>query len=106
MRALAKAAPDGAGLAARLFLATGDRPGAATARPVLLLSAAHPPGDTRVVRKEGAALAAAGWPVVHLCPDGAASPARIDGVEILRHRHRRLRGQKLYSGIRQVEPIS
>lgn len=92
MRAVAKAAPDGAGLVARLFLAAGDRPGAATVRPVLLLSAAHPPGDTRVVRKEGAALAAAGWRVVHLCPDGAASPARIDGVEILRHRHRRLRG--------------
>lgn len=62
------------------------------ARPILLLSAAHPPGDTRVVRKEGAALVAAGWRVMHLCPDGAAAPPCIDGVAIIRHGHRRLRG--------------
>lgn len=88
----ARVAPGGADMATRLFLALGDQAGGDTARPVVLLSAAHPPGDTRVVRKEGAALAAAGWRVVHLCPEGAASPARIDGVEILRHPHRRLRG--------------
>lgn len=35
---------------------------------VLLLSAAHPPMDIRVVLKEGAALAAAGFDVTHLCP--------------------------------------
>ncbi len=59
---------------------------------VLMLSAAHPAADTRVVRKEGAALAAAGWPVVHLCPGGSATPAEVDGVRIATHRHRRLRG--------------
>ncbi|MBR0674372.1 glycosyltransferase [Neoroseomonas soli] len=44
------------------------------------------------MRKEGAALAAAGWRVMHLCPGGADAPARVDGVEIITHRHRRLRG--------------
>ncbi len=39
-----------------------------------MLSAAHPPADVRVVGKEGAALAAAGWRVMHLCP----APARQD----------------------------
>jgi glycosyltransferase involved in cell wall biosynthesis len=81
-------------MAAGLFPATEEVDpgpiGLAVPRPVLLLSAAHPPGDTRVVRKEGAALAAAGWRVVHLCPGDART--RIDGVEILPHRHRRLRG--------------
>jgi glycosyltransferase involved in cell wall biosynthesis len=65
---------------------------AAAAPLVLLLSAAHPPADTRVVRKEGAALAAAGFRVVHLCPGGADAPRQIDGVAIIPHRHRRLRG--------------
>ena len=59
--------------------------------PVLLLSAAHPPADTRVVRKEGAALAAAGHRVIHLCPGGDA-PDHVDGVAIHTHRHRRIRG--------------
>ncbi|WP_369407981.1 glycosyltransferase, partial [Roseomonas rosulenta] len=59
---------------------------------MLLLSAAHPPADTRVVRKEGAALAAAGFRVVHLCPGGADAPDHVDGVRIATHRHRRLRG--------------
>lgn len=77
-------APDGAGQSCL------DAASLAAPRPVLLLSAAHPPGDTRVVRKEGAALAAAGWRVVHLCPGEART--HIDGVEILPHRHRRLRG--------------
>lgn len=41
---------------------------------VCMLSAAHPPADVRVVGKEGAALAQAGWRVMHLCP----APARQD----------------------------
>lgn len=61
-------------------------------RPVLLLSAAHPPADTRVVRKEGAALAAAGHRVVHLAPGDATAPAAVEGVAIRTHRHKRLRG--------------
>ncbi len=48
---------------------------------VLMLSAAHPPDDIRVVRKEGAALAAAGWRVRHLAPGAAAAPA-VAGVEL------------------------
>ncbi|GAA0584964.1 hypothetical protein GCM10009416_24170 [Craurococcus roseus] len=49
---------------------------------VLMLSAAHPPDDIRVVRKEGAALAAAGWRVRHLAPGAAAPAATVEGVEI------------------------
>jgi glycosyltransferase involved in cell wall biosynthesis len=52
---------------------------------VLMLSAAHPPDDIRVVRKEGAALAASGWRVRHLAPTSraaAASAAPVAGVEI------------------------
>jgi len=50
---------------------------------VLMLSAAHPPDDIRVVRKEGAALATAGWRVRHLAPGGAAvAPATVAGVAI------------------------
>lgn len=48
---------------------------------ILLLSAAHPPDDMRVVRKEGASLAAAGFAVRHLAPHGPA-PAMLDGVAI------------------------
>ena len=48
---------------------------------ILLLSAAHPPDDMRVVRKEGASLAAAGFAVRHLAPHGAAPPM-LDGVAI------------------------
>lgn len=58
-----------------------------TAPLVLLLSAAHPPDDIRVVRKEGAALAAAGWRVRHLAPDQGAPPA-VDGVAIETYRRR------------------
>lgn len=65
---------------------------AAAPRPVLLLSAAHPPADTRVVRKEGAALAAAGHRVVHLAPGDATPAIAVDGVAIRTHRHRRVRG--------------
>lgn len=90
MRAVPRVAAEAApGTAVRRAPAAGPA-GIAEARPVVLLSAAHPPGDTRVVRKEGAALAAAGWRVLHLCPGEA--PARIDGVDIIPHRHRRLRG--------------
>lgn len=46
---------------------------------VCLLSAAHPPDDVRVVRKEGAALVAAGWRVVHAAP-GPAPGEAIAGV--------------------------
>ncbi|CAH0309089.1 hypothetical protein ROS9278_04852 [Roseomonas sp. CECT 9278] len=63
-----------------------------TAPLILLLSAAHPPADTRVVRKEGAALVAAGFRVAHLCPGGAEAPASVEGVRIVTHRHRRIRG--------------
>ena len=51
---------------------------------VLLLSAAHPPADIRVVMKEGACLAEAGYAVTHLCPAPASgvAPARVEGVAI------------------------
>ncbi|HWL79308.1 MAG TPA: glycosyltransferase [Roseomonas sp.] len=51
-----------------------------------LLSAAHPPTDVRVVGKEGAALAAAGWRVLHLCPGGPEAPAMHEGVAIRTYR--------------------
>ncbi|MDB5371240.1 MAG: hypothetical protein JWP20_2798 [Roseomonas sp.] len=51
-----------------------------TAPLVCMLSAAHPPADVRVVGKEGAALAGAGWRVLHLCPapsgQDASAPLR------------------------------
>jgi glycosyltransferase involved in cell wall biosynthesis len=50
---------------------------------VLMLSAAHPAEDVRIVVKEGAALAEAGWRVVHLAP-GAAAGTRY-GVELRGH---------------------
>ncbi|MFM7305922.1 MAG: glycosyltransferase, partial [Alphaproteobacteria bacterium] len=55
------------------------------ARPkVLLLSAAHPPADIRVVMKEGACLAEAGYAVTHLCPAPASgdAPVMVAGVSI------------------------
>ena len=55
------------------------------ARPkVLLLSAAHPPADIRVVMKEGACLAEAGYALTHLCPAPAAgaAPEIMAGVSI------------------------
>jgi glycosyltransferase involved in cell wall biosynthesis len=54
---------------------------------VLMLSNAHPPGDVRVVRKEGAALAAAGWRVLHLCPAEGPQPA-VGAVGIATFRRR------------------
>jgi glycosyltransferase involved in cell wall biosynthesis len=53
---------------------------------ILMLSAAHPPDDIRVVRKEAAALAEAGWPVCHLAPGPADAPARVAGVAIETYR--------------------
>ncbi len=55
---------------------------------ILMLSAAHPPDDIRVVRKEAAALAEAGWPVCHLAPGPADTPTRIAGVSIETYRRR------------------
>lgn len=56
---------------------------------VLMLSAAHPPDDIRVVRKEGAALAEAGWRVHHLAPRGVAPvPPVVAGVEIATYARR------------------
>lgn len=55
------------------------------ARPkVLLLSAAHPPADIRVVMKEGACLAEAGYAVKHLCPAPSlgTAPEIVAGVSI------------------------
>ncbi|MFO0467194.1 MAG: glycosyltransferase [bacterium] len=51
---------------------------------VLLLSAAHPPADIRVVMKEGACLAEAGYAVTHLCPAPASgdAPVIVAGVSI------------------------
>jgi hypothetical protein len=51
---------------------------------VLMLSNAHPPDDVRVVRKEGAALASAGYRVVHLHAGtpGGAGPA-VAGVALV-----------------------
>lgn len=66
-------------------LAEGPAAGVAShAAPplVVMLSAAHPPEDVRVVRKEGAALAAAGWRVRHLCPGPPDAPRGVDGVAI------------------------
>ncbi|MCK8787952.1 glycosyltransferase [Roseomonas sp. NAR14] len=101
------ATPAGARIWARADGRSGDRPadrgesgarwpagrGAGAAAPpagppagpplVCLLSAAHPADDLRVVRKEGAALAEAGWRVLHLCPAAAGpAPARIGEVAI------------------------
>lgn len=51
---------------------------------VLLLSAAHPPADIRVVMKQGGSLAAAGYDVTHLCPAPASgvAPECVKGVTI------------------------
>jgi len=49
---------------------------------ILMLSAAHPPDDMRVVRKEGAALAAAGWEVRHLSPGPGGPLPAVAGVAI------------------------
>jgi glycosyltransferase involved in cell wall biosynthesis len=50
----------------------------------LMLSAAHPPDDVRIVAKEGAALAAAGFRVMHLAPGDPHAPV-LHGVELRSH---------------------
>ena len=50
---------------------------------VLMLSAAHPAEDVRIVVKEGAALAAAGWRVIHLAPGAVTGTSH--GVELRGH---------------------
>lgn len=57
-------------------------PPAGAAPLVVMLSAAHPPDDVRVVRKEGAALAAAGWRVMHLCPAPPDHPEEVAPEEV------------------------
>jgi glycosyltransferase involved in cell wall biosynthesis len=51
---------------------------------VVLLSAAHPPADIRVVMKQGASLVEAGYAVTHLCPMPASGmvPRLVAGVAI------------------------
>ena len=51
---------------------------------ILMLSAAHPPDDVRIVAKEGAALAAAGHRVMHLAPGTPPAPT-LHGVELRSH---------------------
>ena len=51
---------------------------------ILMLSAAHPPEDVRIVAKQGAALAEAGFRVRHLAPGTPAGPM-AHGVEIVSH---------------------
>ncbi len=60
-----------------------------TAPLVCMLSAAHPATDVRVVGKQGAALAAAGWRVLHLCPAQPQAPAMASGVAIQGFPHTR-----------------
>lgn len=49
---------------------------------VLMLSAAHPADDIRIVGKEGAALAAAGFRVRHLAPGATEDGATLHGVAL------------------------
>ena len=51
---------------------------------ILMLSAAHPPEDVRIVAKQGAALAEAGFRVRHLAPGTPAGPM-AHGVETISH---------------------
>ncbi len=53
---------------------------------VLMLSAAHPVADTRIVLKEGAALAAAGFRVRHLAPGPAEDARSLHGVTLMTYR--------------------
>lgn len=73
---------------------------------ILLLSAAHPADDMRVVRKQGASLAAAGAEVRHLCPGPALSP--VDGViiEAVSGRRRRHRWRALYRCAVELRPAT
>ena len=73
---------------------------------ILLLSAAHPADDMRVVRKEGAALAAAGYRVLHLCPGAGGTMPPIGGVEIetLAAPSRRARWGPLLRRVMEIRP--
>ena len=73
---------------------------------ILLLSAAHPADDMRVVRKEGAALVAAGWSVTHLCPGpgGAAPPIAGVRIETLAGASRLRRLPALYRRSKAMRP--
>ncbi len=51
---------------------------------ILMLSAAHPPEDVRIVAKQGAALAAAGFRVAHLAPGVPEQPV-LHGVALHGH---------------------
>ncbi len=70
---------------------------------ILLLSAAHPSDDMRVVRKEGESLAAAGWAVTHLSP----APGRVIGpvaVETVPGASRWRRWPQLYARAVALRP--
>jgi glycosyltransferase involved in cell wall biosynthesis len=73
---------------------------------IVLLSAAHPPDDMRVVRKEGAALVAAGYRVRHLCPGPGGALPPVAGVEIetLAAPSRRARWRRLLRRVRALRP--
>ncbi len=79
--------PTAAGLPAPHSIESVGPAPAAAAPLVCMLSAAHPPEDIRIVRKEGASLAAAGWRVRHVCPaiatrGPATSRAALEGVAL------------------------
>lgn len=73
---------------------------------ILLLSAAHPADDMRVVRKEGAALVAAGYRVLHLCPGAGGLMPPIEGVEVetLAAPSRRARWRPLLRRVMELRP--
>jgi glycosyltransferase involved in cell wall biosynthesis len=48
-----------------------------------MLSAEHSPLDKRVFQKEGISLAAAGFDVVHLCPDESVESKEVSGVRLV-----------------------
>jgi glycosyltransferase involved in cell wall biosynthesis len=65
---------------------------------ILMLSAAHPADDVRIVAKQGAALAASGHRVIHLAP-GEAPPRLLHGVELRGHGAARRGWRRRLSGI-------
>ena len=70
---------------------------------ILLLSAAHPSDDMRVVRKQGASLAAAGWSITHLSP-GPARPVGPVAVETVAGAIRWRRWPALYRRAVSLRP--
>ena len=71
---------------------------------ILLLSAAHPADDMRVVRKQGAALVAAGWTVTHLCPGPAGPPIAGVAIEVVGGTSRWRRWPGLYRRAVALQP--